>query len=136
MCVQSCPTLCDQWTAARQAPLSTELSRQEYWSGLPCPSPRDLPNPEMEPTSFTSPALASGLFTTTWEAQDKAAGNQKAITAVTSIGWTLVSQSRGACGPGWAGWLQVLGSLAPPVLIHCHPPSVSCFRPGSLGTRA
>ena len=42
------------WTVARQAPLSMEFSRQEYWSGLPFPSPRDLPNPGIEPGS---PAL-------------------------------------------------------------------------------
>ena len=34
----SCPTLCDPWTAAHQAPLSTGFSRQEYWRGLPFPS--------------------------------------------------------------------------------------------------
>ena len=48
------------------------FSRQEYWSGLPCPPPPgDLPDPGMEPRSLTSPALASGFFTTcaTWEAQ-------------------------------------------------------------------
>ena len=37
------------WTVARQAPLSMEFSRQEYWSGLPFLSPGDLPNPEIEP---------------------------------------------------------------------------------------
>ena len=37
------------WTVARQAPFSTGLSRQEYWSGLPCPSPGDLPNPGIKP---------------------------------------------------------------------------------------
>ena len=37
------------WTAACQAPLSMEFSRQEYWSGLPLPSPGDLPNPGIEP---------------------------------------------------------------------------------------
>ena len=36
-------------TAAHQAPLSMGLSRQEYWSGLPCPSPGDLPHPGIEP---------------------------------------------------------------------------------------
>jgi len=50
--------------AARQAPPSTGFSRQEYWSGLPCPPPGDLPNPGMEPVSLTSPALAGGFFTT------------------------------------------------------------------------
>ena len=42
------------WTVAYQAPPSTEFSRQEYWSGLPLPSPKDLPNPGIEPGS---PAL-------------------------------------------------------------------------------
>ena len=39
------------WTVAYQAPPSTEFSRQEYWSGLPFPSPGDLPNPGIEPRS-------------------------------------------------------------------------------------
>ena len=58
------------WTVANQAPLSMAYSRQGYWSGLPCPSPADLPNPGIEPTSLTSPALTGGFFTTsaTWEA--------------------------------------------------------------------
>ena len=37
------------WTVTHQAPLSMEFPRQEYWSGLPFPSPRDLPNPGTEP---------------------------------------------------------------------------------------
>ena len=41
-----------------------ELSRQEYWSGLPFPTPGDLPNPGIKPTSLVSPALAGGFFTT------------------------------------------------------------------------
>ena len=48
---KSCPTLVTLWTAARQASLSMEFSRQEYWSGLPFHSPGDLPNPGMEPES-------------------------------------------------------------------------------------
>ena len=39
------------WTVARQAPLSTEFSRQEYWNGLPFPSPRDLLDPGTKPGS-------------------------------------------------------------------------------------
>ena len=39
------------WTVAHQAPLSMEFSRQEYWSGLPFPSPGDLPDPGIEPRS-------------------------------------------------------------------------------------
>ena len=59
-----------QWTVAYQAPLSMGFSRQEYWSGLPCPPPGDLPDPGIEPMSLMSPALAGGFFITssTWEA--------------------------------------------------------------------
>ena len=57
---QSCPTLCDPWTVAHQAPLSVGLSRQEYWSGLPFPSPGDLPDPGIEPRS---PTLQAGTLT-------------------------------------------------------------------------
>ena len=45
------------WTIAHQAPLSMGFSRQEYWSGLPIPSPGDLPNPGMEPVSPVTSAL-------------------------------------------------------------------------------
>ena len=45
---QLCPTLCDPWTVACQAPLSMGIL-QEYWSGFPCPPPGDLPNPGMNP---------------------------------------------------------------------------------------
>ena len=48
---QSCLTLCDLWTVAHQASLSMEFSRQEYQSGLPFPSPGDLPDPEIKPGS-------------------------------------------------------------------------------------
>ena len=48
---QSCLTLCHPTTATHQAPLFMGFSRQEYWSGLPCPSPADLPNPGIEPRS-------------------------------------------------------------------------------------
>ena len=51
------------WTVVRQSPLSMGFSRQEYWSGLPCPPPGDLPNPRIKPTSLMSPALAGGFFT-------------------------------------------------------------------------
>ena len=51
-------------TGAQQALVSTEFSRQEYWSGLPFPLLGDLLNPGMEPTSPVSPALAGRFFTT------------------------------------------------------------------------
>ena len=50
------------WTRAHEAPLSKGFSRQECWSGLPCPLPEDLPDPGIEPPFLTSPALAGGLF--------------------------------------------------------------------------
>ena len=52
------------WVIALQAPLSMGFSRQEYWSGLPCPPPRHLPYSGIESTSLMSPALAGGFFTT------------------------------------------------------------------------
>ena len=52
------------WTIACQAPLFMEFSRQEYWSGLPCPPPGDLLDSGIKPVSPPSPALAGGFFTT------------------------------------------------------------------------
>ena len=48
------------------------FSRQEYWCRLPCPLPRDLLDPGIEPTSLTTPALAGGFFAmkATWEDQN------------------------------------------------------------------
>ena len=58
----SCSVISDffatPWTVAHQAPLSLGFSRQEYWSGLPCPPPG------IEPVSLVSPALAGRFFTT------------------------------------------------------------------------
>ena len=51
------------WTLAHQTPLSMGLSRQESWSGLPCPPPRDLSSPGVEPMTSVSPAL-TGRFST------------------------------------------------------------------------
>ena len=58
------------WTIACQAPLPMEFSWQEYWSGVPFPTPGDLPNPGIEPTSLVSPEMASRYFTSSanWEA--------------------------------------------------------------------
>ena len=52
------------WPVAHPGPLSTGFSRQEYWSGLPCSPSGALPHPGIKPTSFLSPALAGGFFTT------------------------------------------------------------------------
>ena len=74
-CAQSCSRVqlfATLRTAARQASLSRGLSRQEYWSGLPCPPPGRLSGPGIEPGPLTSPTLAGGFFTTSaaWEARD------------------------------------------------------------------
>ena len=57
---QLCRLFATPWTVAYQASLSMRFSRQEYWSGLPFPSPGDLPNPGIEPGS---PALESDALT-------------------------------------------------------------------------
>ena len=59
------------WTVAHQAPLSMGLPKQEYWRGLPFPSPWDFPNPVTKPTLLASPILVARFFTTsaTWETQ-------------------------------------------------------------------
>ena len=56
-----CPTFATPWTIALEASLSVGFSRQEYWSGLPFPSPGDLPNPGIEPVS---PALQADSLPT------------------------------------------------------------------------
>ena len=68
-CVQLSETL---WIIAFQAPLSMGFFRQEYWSGLLCPPPGDLPDPGMESNSLMSTALADKFFTTStiWGAHD------------------------------------------------------------------
>ena len=57
----SCLTLATPWTVASQAPLSMGFFRQEYWSGLPFPSPEHLPDPGIEPGS---PALQADYLPT------------------------------------------------------------------------
>ena len=60
-CIQLFATL---WAVAHQAPLSVGFPKKEYWSGLPFPSPGDLPHPGIEPMSPETPALAGWVFTT------------------------------------------------------------------------
>ena len=60
VCAQSCELFVTPQTIAHQAPLSMGFPRQRYWSGLPFPSPGDLPNPGIKPAS---PALAGRFFT-------------------------------------------------------------------------
>ena len=64
LAAKSCPTLGTPWTVACQDPLSMGFSRQEYWSGLPFPSPGVLPDPGIEPSSPT--LQADSLLTELW----------------------------------------------------------------------
>ena len=89
------------WTVACRAPLSMGFSRQEYWSGLPCPPPGDLPYKGMELISLISPALAGWFFTTnaTWEAHAELSQvdislfflNSALIHSVTPVTITLIA---------------------------------------------
>ena len=67
---QSRPTFAAPWTVVHQAPMPMEFSRQEYWSGLPFPTPGNLSDSGIEPTFLASPVLTDRFFTncTTWEA--------------------------------------------------------------------
>ena len=69
--LQSYRTLSTLWTVAHQVPLFMGFSRQEYWSGLPCPPSEDRPNPGIKLTSACVSCIAGRLFThwATWEAQ-------------------------------------------------------------------
>ena len=78
--LQPCLTLCNPRTVAHQAPLSMGFSRQEYWSGLPCPPPGDLPDPAIELESHIS--CIGRFFTTsaTWEAWRLGSVNTEQMT--------------------------------------------------------
>ena len=70
MSAQSCLTLCGPMDCSPTVTSVHRIARQEYWSGLPFPTPGDLPDPWIETVSLVSPALADGFFTTgaIWEA--------------------------------------------------------------------
>ena len=107
------------WTVALQAPLSMEFSMQEYWSGFSFPSPRDLPNPRIEPQSLKLPALADRFFTNsaTWEAPQFSSVAQlcptlcnpmdcsppsssvRGILRARRLEWVAISSSRGSSRP-------------------------------------
>ena len=85
-----CLTLATPWTVARQAPLSMGFSRQEYWSGLPFPSPGDLPGPGIAPRS---PTLQADCFPTKlqwWQGDSvrplRAGGRQRARAPPGGVG--------------------------------------------------
>ena len=85
------------WTAALQGPLFMGFSRQEYWSGLPCPPPRDLHDPGIEPTSLMSPEVPVGFFTTsaTWE---RLFATRCCWAQSRSLGLECAEAEEGGCG--------------------------------------
>ena len=82
VCVLSHVRFCDPMDCRPPgSSLSMGFSRQEYWNGLPFPSPEGLPYPQIEPVSLTPPVLTGGSFTTspTWKAAAAAAAAAKSL---------------------------------------------------------
>ena len=94
------------WTVTCQAPLSMGFSRQEYWSGLPCLPPGDLPKPEIDLSSLMSPALAGRFFTTstTWET------NLLSVLYKIKIPWALCLHILGILFKS-ASWVFLLAEM-------------------------
>ena len=90
------------WTVSHQAPLSMRFSRQEYWSGLPCPPPGDLSDPGIESAFLTSPALVGGFFTTsaTWEAAAAAAAAAASLQSCLTLCDPIDRSPPGSAIPG------------------------------------
>ena len=82
---KSYPALCDPKDCSHQAPLCMRFPRQEYWSGLPFPSPGDLPNPGVE---AASPALAGRFFTT-----EPGTGGQKEANGTAEVKMLVITNA-------------------------------------------
>ena len=89
------------WTVAHQAPLFMGFPRQEYWSGLPFPSPGDLPDPEIEPVSLASPTLVGVFFTTAPPGKPLWIWDLSPIP-LASPGLLLLATSKGWCALSWS----------------------------------
>jgi len=94
------------WPVALQAPLSLAFSRQEQWSGLPCPLPGDPSNPGMEPASLMSPVLVGRFFITsaTWEAPVKVISSVQSLSLVRLFvtPWTAARQASLSITNSWS----------------------------------
>ena len=106
------------WTIDNQAPLSTEFSKQEYWSGLPFLSPGDLPDPGIELLSVVSPAL-TGRFFTSWVNREphlmvNLKGTTEELENLHSLDWVMEAwKSRKATGGGtWEQGKEGGGNIA------------------------
>ena len=117
------------WT--HQAPLSTKLSRHEYWSGWPFSTPGDPPDPGIEPASLVFPALVGGFFTTVPPG-----------VPPTTIKWIIRLSHSSSSGMLWAFAGQsarVPALLNPTFLVGCLACPAPPLMPGaliSLGSRA
>ena len=114
---KSCLTLAMPCTVDCQAPLSTGFSRQEYWSGLPFPSPEDLPNPRIEPGSpaLQADSLLSEIPLLTVKVKVKSLSHVQLFVTP----WTVVYQASLSMGFSrqeyWSGLLfPSLGDLPDP----------------------
>ena len=85
-------------TVARQAPLSVGFSRQEYWSGLPCPPPGDLLDSGAGPASLVSPALAGRFFIAT--PSGKSPGSRQLWLSLHPLMWSSLPWVLGTALPG------------------------------------
>ena len=103
------------WTVACQAPLSMGFSGHKYWSGLPCPSLGDLPNPEIELISLVSPALAGEFFTasTSVETLNLPPGTTMPLLGIYPE--KTITQ-KDTCTPAFIVSLFITGNLAPGIL--------------------
>ena len=118
------------WTVACQAPLPMGFSRQELWSGLPCPPPGDLPDPGIELTYLMSPALAGSFFTpiSPWEAKGTISSVQFSCSVVSDSLWPHESQhARPPCASPTPG----VHSDSRPSSQWCHPAISSSVVPFS-----
>ena len=111
MCVRVCVVsiFATPCTVARQALLSMGSSRQEYWSGLPCPPPGNLQNPGIKPSSLASPALAGGFFPTVPPGKPLNSAGFHRYLAINPQTNVSISRNKGSTGLGspWKGLHQV-----------------------------
>ena len=102
-----------------------EFSRQEYWSGLPFSTSRDLCNPEIESSSFASPALASRFFTTsaTWEARTMCSVHSLSHVCLFATPWTEAHQASLSITNAWSllKLISIESVMPSNHLIFCRP---------------
>ena len=118
------------WSVAHQAPLPMGLSWQEYWSRLPFPSPRDFPNPGIEPKSLASLALADGFLTS--------ASHGEPYHSTQTWGKSIVlkfHREGGLVRKNMSFWLHHLGDLSSPTSDWTWAPSVRALSPNHWKAR-